>query len=282
MKNRQSLRVLLVFLTLITLGFCDQNKMAQVESFEQAYDKFGGQEAVDGKSIIKLDIPDRPENGAVVPVEVEIEHPMDENNYISKITILTEKNMLKHAVTAHYTPQNAMAYLFTNIKLSETQLVYVLAETNSGKVYKTTKKISVSEGSCVEGKKTKESDYVIIVDKAHKEISNEEKELKSTKYKKDEVVKVVSFLVHPMETGFREDKYSGELKPKFFIQKATAFLDDKEIARFEFDATTSTNPKIIFPLKIKDKGVLKIIYENNKNELIEKTINISPSGSGWW
>jgi len=116
--------------------------------FKRQFKKFGGDKAVDGSAIIKMNIPEYPENGATVPVEVEIDHPMAADNYIAKITVLVELNKGKHVITANYTPANGMAFLFVNLKLSGTQHVVVLAETNTGKIYTHKKKINVALGGC--------------------------------------------------------------------------------------------------------------------------------------
>jgi len=120
----------------------------ELRRFKRQYRKFGGDKAVDGSGIIKMNIPEYPENGATVPVEVEIDHPMEEGNYIAKITVLVELNKGKHVITANYTPANGMAYLFVNAKLGGTQHVHVLAETNTGKIYTHKKKINVALGGC--------------------------------------------------------------------------------------------------------------------------------------
>jgi sulfur-oxidizing protein SoxY len=120
----------------------------ELRRFKRQFKKFGGTKAVDGSGMITMNIPEYPENGATVPVEVEIDHPMEEGNYIAKITVLVELNKGKHVITANYTPANGMAYLFVNAKLGGTQHVHVLAETNTGKVYTHKKKINVALGGC--------------------------------------------------------------------------------------------------------------------------------------
>lgn len=120
----------------------------ELRRFKRQFKKYGGDKAEEGSGIIKLNIPEYPENGATVPVEVEIDHPMEADNYIAKITVLVELNKGKHVITANYTPANGMAYLFVNAKLGGTQHVHVLAETNTGKVYTHKKKINVALGGC--------------------------------------------------------------------------------------------------------------------------------------
>ncbi|MGZ8546761.1 MAG: thiosulfate oxidation carrier protein SoxY, partial [Sulfuricurvum sp.] len=80
-------------------------------------DYLSGKKAEDGSSIMTLNIPESPENGAVVPVEVTIKHPMETDNYISNITVLTTKNKVNKAISFDLTPANGIAYLYVNVKM---------------------------------------------------------------------------------------------------------------------------------------------------------------------
>lgn len=111
-------------------------------------DYLSGKEAEDGSSIMQLNIPETPENGAVVPVEVTINHPMTADNYISNITILATKNKANKAISFDLTPANGMAYIYANVKLGQTQDVIILAKTNQGKIYKASKTVRVALGGC--------------------------------------------------------------------------------------------------------------------------------------
>lgn len=111
-------------------------------------DYLSGKEAENGSTIMQLNIPETPENGAVVPVEVTINHPMTADNYISNITILATKNKANKAISFDLTPANGMAYLYANVKLGQTQDVIILAKTNQGKIFKASKTVRVALGGC--------------------------------------------------------------------------------------------------------------------------------------
>ncbi len=108
----------------------------------------------EAKKIIKnakeilLNIPDAPENGLVVPVEVEITYPMKPDRYIKEIHVLTTKNKVNKVITANYTPANGKAYLYVNAKLGSTQDVVVLARTNDDIVFEARKRVKVALGGC--------------------------------------------------------------------------------------------------------------------------------------
>ncbi|KIM11397.1 MAG: hypothetical protein KU37_07175 [Sulfuricurvum sp. PC08-66] len=118
-------------------------------TFDDAFAEYlDGQKVEDGSKIMVLNIPDTPENGAVVPVEVTINHPMEAGNYIENITILTTKNKVNKAVSYDVSLASGMAYLMANVKMGQTQEVVILARTNSGKIYKASKSVQIALGGC--------------------------------------------------------------------------------------------------------------------------------------
>lgn len=117
--------------------------------YKELLDEYlGGKKSEDGSTIMSLNIPDAPENGAVVPVEVTINYPMTADNYIANITVLTTKNKANKALSFDLTPANGMAYLYVNVKMGQTQDVVILAKTNKGKIFQTSKNVRVALGGC--------------------------------------------------------------------------------------------------------------------------------------
>jgi len=107
----------------------------------------GGKEVKDSQKV-KLTVPEIAENGAVVPVKVEIDHPMDESNYVKAIHVLSTKNGNVRCVDVMLTPANGKGYFATRIKLSSTQEVVGLAELSDGTFIKAAKSVKVTIGGC--------------------------------------------------------------------------------------------------------------------------------------
>jgi len=96
------------------------------------------------------------------------------------------------------------------------------------------------------------------------------------KYAIGDIVKVQVIIIHPMETGFAKDKHSGELKPRFYVKKIEIYYNDKLVTWFELDVSASQNPKIKFPIKVTEAGMLKVRFINSENEVTEKTTKVKP------
>lgn len=78
-------------------------------------------------------------------------------------------------------------------------------------------------------------------------------------------VQVKSIISHPMETGLRKDKKSGELVPAHFIQEVVAELNGQTVMTAYWGGGVSKNPYLSFKLKNAKKGdQIKLAWTDNK------------------
>jgi sulfur-oxidizing protein SoxY len=109
---------------------------------------FGTRPVKDGAGIIKLDMPLIAENGAVVPVAVEVASPMTPSSYVKHIYILADKNRIPIVTRATLTPEAGQAYIGENIRLGETGEVRAIAEQSDGTLLQVKREIKVTVGGC--------------------------------------------------------------------------------------------------------------------------------------
>ena len=149
MERRTFLQIVSIASVALLMGELQAQEEMELP-FSEAYEDGiqGATKIVKNAKELKLTIPDEPENGLVVPIEVEVETSMSEDDYIEQITVLTTKNRVNRVVTANYTPANGRAYLYINAKLGGTQEVVILARSSGGVVYEKRKKVKVALGGC--------------------------------------------------------------------------------------------------------------------------------------
>lgn len=97
---------------------------------------------------IKLKVPEIAENGAVVPVTVEVDSPMTDKDYVKAIHILSAKNANARAIDVYLTPANGKAMFATRIKLGGTQEVSALVELSNGEFIIASQTVKVTIGGC--------------------------------------------------------------------------------------------------------------------------------------
>jgi sulfur-oxidizing protein SoxZ len=82
---------------------------------------------------------------------------------------------------------------------------------------------------------------------------------------KDGMVTVKCLMKHPMETGLRKDKKTGELIPAHFINEVSAEHNGKSVLHAYWGGAVSKNPYLSFKFKGGAAGdTVKIGWKDNQ------------------
>ncbi|HEV8643321.1 MAG TPA: thiosulfate oxidation carrier protein SoxY [Methylomirabilota bacterium] len=109
---------------------------------------FGSRPIKDGAGIIKLDVPLIAENGAVVPVSVEVSSPMAPNNYVKHIYIVADRNRIPIITRATLVPEAGQASVGATVRLGETGDVRAIVEQSDGALLQVKREVKVTVGGC--------------------------------------------------------------------------------------------------------------------------------------
>jgi sulfur-oxidizing protein SoxZ len=84
---------------------------------------------------------------------------------------------------------------------------------------------------------------------------------------KGDLTEVKALISHPMETGLRKDKKTGEVIPAHFIQEVMCKWKDKTIMTALWSGGVSKNPYIAFKFAGAAKGdTLELSWTDNMGE----------------
>jgi sulfur-oxidizing protein SoxY len=123
------------------LAFADEKMvMAEIKKL------YGDKAMAEGK--IKLDIPEIAENGLVVPVNVEVESPMTEADYVKAVHIYADGNPQPGIVSYSFTPACGKASAATRMRLAQTQNIVCVAEMSNGALHMAKANVKVTIGGC--------------------------------------------------------------------------------------------------------------------------------------
>lgn len=123
------------------LAFADEKAVAA-----EIKKLYGDKAMAEGK--IKLDVPEIAENGLVVPVNVEIDSPMTDADYVKAVHIYADGNPQPGIVTYHFTPACGKASAATRMRLAQTQNIVCVAEMSNGALHMAKANIKVTIGGC--------------------------------------------------------------------------------------------------------------------------------------
>jgi sulfur-oxidizing protein SoxZ len=92
---------------------------------------------------------------------------------------------------------------------------------------------------------------------------------------KDGVTTVKCLISHPMETGLRKDKKTGEMIPAHFIQEVVAEHNGKNVLTAMWGGGVSKNPYLSFKVKGGVKGdTIKIAWTDNTDKSDSKEAKV--------
>lgn len=109
---------------------------------------FGSRPIKDGSGMIRLDMPLIAENGAVVPITIEVQSPMTPANYVRSVYIISDKNRRPMNAKFSLSPEIGAAVIGTNLRLGETTDVRAVVELNDGTLLMAKEEVKVTVGGC--------------------------------------------------------------------------------------------------------------------------------------
>jgi predicted secreted protein len=104
-----------------------------------------GRAIITNTQAISINVKNINKNGLMVLIEVSIKYPMESNNQISSIHILSNANEQVKIADITFSEYNTQAYFSTRIKIEQTSSIVVLAQTSTNKIAKATTNIKVQE-----------------------------------------------------------------------------------------------------------------------------------------
>jgi len=94
------------------------------------------------------------------------------------------------------------------------------------------------------------------------------------KAKAGEIITIKTLISHPMETGLRKDKKTGDLIPRKIINKFVASFEGEEVVNVTIDPAVSANPYFQFDMKVPGPGTVRFEWTDDDGTVydLEKTI----------
>lgn len=123
------------------------NANATAEDTEKMVEEFsGGAKLTIGK--IDLTTPEIAENGNTVPISVEVDSPMNADNFVDSVAIFADGNPNPEVITFNFTALSGIASAKTRIRLAKTQNVVAVAKMSDGSFRYTKNQVKVTIGGC--------------------------------------------------------------------------------------------------------------------------------------
>lgn len=97
---------------------------------------------------ITLDVPQTAENGNSVPLAVDVDSPMTDDDHVEAVLLLADGNLRGTVATFRFTPLSARAQVATRIRLGGTQTVMAVARMSDGTCFMDSQAVEVAIAGC--------------------------------------------------------------------------------------------------------------------------------------
>ena len=99
---------------------------------------------------VTLTAPMLADNGSLVPLGVQVQSPMTEQDHVTHLYLLSQRNPVTRMAVFQLGPWNGRAEINTRVRLAGTQVVVAMARLSSGEFRYGQLDIIVTESACVD------------------------------------------------------------------------------------------------------------------------------------
>ena len=209
------------------------------------------------------------ENGAKVPVVVEVDHPMDIDHHVTTITVVNERDPIAGKGEFSFSPANGQAYVAFQARLDDgpsTVQATVACSRAARWTGTASTRVVDGAGGCggpvpkPERAATLIRPPVIRLPQAARDESIAAGQLLDVQVK----------IQHPVRTGLerRNGAWVQAAEP-FYLTEMDVFLDGLRVSHFALTPAESDNPFITFRLKPRRAGLLRVAFRNNRGARLD-------------
>ena len=87
--------------------------------------------------------------GYTVPMELKVDSPMTENDYVKRIRVFAPENPLIDVASFNFVPRRSVPHVSTRIRLAKPQFVVAVAEMGDGTLLMAKTYVDVATNGCI-------------------------------------------------------------------------------------------------------------------------------------
>ncbi len=212
---------------------------------------------------VNIDLPLVSENGAVVPLRVNIDRPMAAGEHVAALHVFAPANPFPQIATFRFVEGFGVPDIETRIRLNESQTVFVVAELNTGAVLMGEREVRVTVSGCLTQADTYDSESVL-----------QTRVRVADSVASGAPLEVLTLINHPQETGLREDG-QGNIVPKRLIERLEARYNGQVAFVAELNRSVSANPYLRFFITPTETGSLDLVWTEDTGATAEFSTGIS-------
>jgi sulfur-oxidizing protein SoxY len=217
---------------------------------------FAGRDiAGDGDAVARLEVPNRAEDAALMPLAIRAQFPQTPERHIRKVWLIIDNNPSPLSSVFSYTLASGQADIATRVRIDEYTFVRAISETQDGKLHASTRFVKAAGGcSAPPGR-----------DAAAAAASLGRMRLSVIGTAKAQQPLQAQLMVsHPNDSGFVMDQVSRQHTPPHFVRRIDVRYAGELVLSADVDFSISENPNLRFYFTPQKDGELRVQVVDSK------------------
>jgi len=209
------------------------------------------------------------ENGAKVPIVVEVEHPMDIDHHATTITVINERDPIASKGEFSFSPANGQAYVAFQARLDDgPSTVQATVACSRAARWTGTASTRVVDGAGGCGGPVPKPERAATL--IRPPVIRLPQAARDEPIAAGRLLDVQVKIQHPVRTGLeRRDGAWVQTAEPFYLTEMDVFLDGERVSHFALTPAVSDNPFITFRLKPRRAGMLRVVFRNNRGARLD-------------
>jgi sulfur-oxidizing protein SoxY len=202
-------------------------------------DVFDGRPLVEGTGVVAIEMPDRAEDAAVVPVTLRLAAPSADGRTVKAVTLVIDQNPAPVAAKFEFGAGAAVAMISTRVRVDSYTDVHAVAELSDGALHVAKTFIKATGGCSAPAAKN--------ADEARANLG----QMRLRQFAQRDVAPVglreVQIMIrHPNNSGLQMDQITRLYTPAFFVRDLRIWQADQLVLKVDAGISISENPAVRF------------------------------------
>jgi sulfur-oxidizing protein SoxY len=205
---------------------------------EIANNVFNGRPLADGSQLITLEMAERAEDAAIVPVTMRANLPAGDTRTLRSLTLVIDENPSPVAATFNVGPGVAM--ISTRVRVNSNTKVHAVAELSDAKLYEVDTYVKASGGCSAPMANNAEDAAARLGQMRFRQF------IKTTTAPASAPREAQIMIHHPNNSGLQRDQVSLLYIPLFIVRQLRVWQGDQLVLEMDGGISISENPNIRF------------------------------------
>jgi len=203
-----------------------------------ARDAFNGRPLADGTGVIAIEMPDRAEDAAIVPVTLRTTLPRGDTRALKSFTLVIDENPSPVAATFKVGPGVSM--ISTRVRVNSYTNIHAVAELSDGELYVVQTYVKASGGCSAPMAKNGDEEKVNLGAMRFRQFSQKGAAPSSSPHEAQIMIR------HPNNSGLQRDQVSLLYIPLFIVRDLRVWQGYELVLDMEVGISISEDPNIRF------------------------------------